>query len=493
MKQHKYYVSGMHCPACELLITQKVSDLENVHNVKCLTSTGILELETDNPNIDANYLDNLLRPSSFKISEKPFVLDKSQMVSTFISIIFIFLAILVFLGLHYSGALSQVRLDGNVAWWSIILFGLVAGFSTCAALVGGVLLALTKHWSATGVNNTLGKSKFIPQVMFNIGRIIGFAVFGAVLGLVGNAVHLSPIGSAWLVLGVAVIMIIFALQMLGVPFASRLSLAIPQPISKKISQSAQIKGRWIPFLVGALSFFLPCGFALTAQSYALMQGNPIASSVTMLLFAIGTLPALLIIGITSTTLVSNPKLSNVTLKLAGFIVLIFALYNINNQFNILGYPSLNSIGTTPSLAETIDTDPSQINSNKSDSQDESNYIPPKCACCSPKQDQQVTSTPAVPVPAKVKGQVQIIKMEASASGYTPNYFKVKQNLLVRWEITDIGTSGCTEAVIAPRLFSGEIELTKGKTAIKEFTPKQLGKFRFSCWMGMVTGTIEVVK
>jgi plastocyanin domain-containing protein len=26
----------------------------------------------------------------------------------------------------------------------------------------------------------------------------------------------------------------------------------------------------------------------------------------------------------------------------------------------------------------------------------------------------------------------------------------------------------------------------------EFTPKKLGQYRFSCWMGMVTGTINVV-
>ena len=32
----------------------------------------------------------------------------------------------------------------------------------------------------------------------------------------------------------------------------------------------------------------------------------------------------------------------------------------------------------------------------------------------------------------------------------------------------------------------------GKVAIKEFTPTKVGKYRFSCWMGMVTGVIEVV-
>jgi len=42
------------------------------------------------------------------------------------------------------------------------------------------------------------------------------------------------------------------------------------------------------------------------------------------------------------------------------------------------------------------------------------------------------------------------------------------------------------------LFSEEIALTPGQTSIKEFTPIKPGKYKFSCWMGMVSGTIEVV-
>jgi len=64
---------------------------------------------------------------------------------------------------------------------------------------------------------------------------------------------------------------------------------------------------------------------------------------------------------------------------------------------------------------------------------------------------------------------------------------------VRWEITDTGTSGCTNAIIARNLFAGQVALTPGETSVKEFTPTKTGQFRFSCWMGMVTGIIEVVE
>jgi plastocyanin domain-containing protein len=87
---------------------------------------------------------------------------------------------------------------------------------------------------------------------------------------------------------------------------------------------------------------------------------------------------------------------------------------------------------------------------------------------------------------------QLLKMNANASGYSPNYFKVRAGTPVRWEITDTGTSGCTNAVMSNALFTGQIALTPGQVSVKEFTPTKAGKYKFSCWMGMVTGVIEVV-
>ena len=84
-------------------------------------------------------------------------------------------------------------------------------------------------------------------------------------------------------------------------------------------------------------------------------------------------------------------------------------------------------------------------------------------------------------------------MNASASGYSPNTFTVKAGQKVRWEITDTGTSGCTNAVIARSLFQGPVNLVPGTTSVKEFTaPTTPGTYRFSCWMGMISGTIEVI-
>ncbi|MFH0791593.1 MAG: cupredoxin domain-containing protein, partial [bacterium] len=139
---------------------------------------------------------------------------------------------------------------------------------------------------------------------------------------------------------------------------------------------------------------------------------------------------------------------------AGVLVLFLAFYNINAQLNVLGFPSLSNIKIIP--------DSQQVNNNSEEG-----------------------------LPPIVDGK-QILEMSASSSGYSPNYLRVRAGVPVRWEITDTGTSGCTNAIISRGLFSEEIDLTPGQTSIKEFTPTKPGKYKFSCWMGMVSGIIEVV-
>jgi len=215
----------------------------------------------------------------------------------------------------------------------------------------------------------------------------------------------------------------------------------------------------MPFLMGAFTFFLPCGFTITAQGLALISGNAVQGGLIMFLFALGTLPMLLTIGLSSVKFLQKPHLSEKFLKIAGVLVLFFALYNINFQLNVLGISSLSDLG---------------INSTQS-----SNTA-------------QNTSSKNEEGLAPIVNGKQILKMDASSRGYSPNYFKVKAGIPVRWEIIDKGTSGCTNAVISKNLFEEEIPLTPGQTSVKEFTPEKPGKYKFSCWMGMISGIIEVV-
>src|SRR4030042_2336714 len=99
----------------------------------------------------------------------------------------------------------------------------------------------------------------------------------------------------------------------------------------------------MPFLMGALTFFLPCGFTITSQGLALISGSGLQGGLIMFFFALGTLPTLLAIGASSVSFSQKTHLSYRFLKVAGFVVLFFALYNINSQFNVLGISSFSDL------------------------------------------------------------------------------------------------------------------------------------------------------
>jgi len=209
----------------------------------------------------------------------------------------------------------------------------------------------------------------------------------------------------------------------------------------------------MPFLMGILTFFLPCGFTITAQGLALISASPLQGGLIMLFFALGTMPMLLLIGLSSIKLSQNLDLSFIFLKVAGILVLFFAFYNINSQLNVLGLKSFTDFNTKS---------------------------------IQPSQNIEEGLAPIV------DGK-QILKVDAYSYGYEPDYFKVQAGIPVRWEITDKGTSGCTNAIISKGLFDEEISLVPGETSVKEFTPEKPGKYKFSCWMGMISGIIEVVE
>lgn len=329
--------------------------------------------------------------------------------------------------------LSIFNLSSSSTLPMFFIFGLLAGFSTCTALLGGIVLSLAKNKPSV--------------VMFNLGRIIAFSAVGALLGLLGTKLQITPTFTASLVIVVSLLMIWIALPMIGLKGLPILSLPMPKFLTKYVESNQKIKHHYLPFLIGATTFLLPCGFTLTTESLALISGTALRGSLIMLFFALGTLIPLVLLGFTSVKFKRSAKFS----VIAGVLILLFALFNINSQLNVLGLPSLANLNI--------------------------------------KSEQK--QSPLDNLSPVVDGK-QIIKMNASAAGYIPNYFKVRVNIPVRWEVTDTGTSGCTNAIISKDLFLGQIDLIPGKVSIKEFTPTKVGKYKFSCWMGMVTGTIEVI-
>lgn len=441
--QEIFFVKGMHCKSCEVIIEQKIKD---VYGQEAHVSVGdrSVMLEKSNPSITEGSLNSLFEKEGYVFSHDRLQGEKLDVLQ----VVFVILSatVLINLFIYISNATSvSSTVSATSPLFAYFIFGALASVSSCAALVGGIILSLSKQWSQDGAR---------PHISFHIGRLISFAVLGGILGLIGGMIRLTPFFTAFIIIGVSIFMVGLGLQMIGVSAFQKFQLSLPNSIMKKALNVKPSTNSFIPFLIGAFTFFLPCGFTLSTQSIALISGGALKGSLIMLSFALGTLPALALISASSNTLFQNPKFSLSFSKIAGILVLFFAITNISSQLNVLGFSS-------PSI-----------------------LAPPKNVV---QQDTNNNSGLA----SVVKGK-QILKMNASSRGYSPDYFKIKAGVPVRWEVTDTGTSGCTNAVISRNLFDGQIDLTPGNTSVKEFTAKEPGKYRFSCWMGMITGTIEVV-
>lgn len=463
IKEQIFYVKGMHCPSCEILIEKKLLKIKNIKSVEASAPKNevLIEFENEKPTLEK--INKIFKKEGYVFSEKR---EKTKEVENgfnlrdfLISLSIGLLIIIGFIGLNKLGLGGLVNISSKSSLPMFFLFGLLAGISTCTALIGGIILSMSKQWYKLYSQDDSSWKKIQPHILFNAGRFFSYGILGGALGALGSKFSFSLKFGPFLVIVISIIMIFLALQMLGFKVFRKFQFTMPRFISRFIATESNFKGYNMPFLMGGLTFFLPCGFTITVQGLALISGSALQGSLIMLSFVAGTFPMLFLIGLSSVKFLQKPYLSEKFLKVAGILVLFFAFYNINSQLNVLGFSNISNLRNNFNYSRNF----SKNNSSQTDRE-------------------------LVPI---INGK-QILKMEAFAYNYSPNYFKVRKGIPVRWEITDKGTSGCTNAIISKNLFEGEISLTPSEVNIKEFTPQVSGKYKFSCWMGMVWGIIEVV-
>lgn len=458
-KEHTYFVKGMHCASCEILVEKKLLEINGIKSVEASTSNGRVTIEYEGEKPNNHYLNSLFKEENYtffdKLKEEENTGIKKGVNPTLFAFNIAIFVIIGFLFLNRSDVSGFLSVSSKSSLPAFFGFGLLAGFSSCAALVGGMVLSMSKQWQSIYSDKNTNYEKLQPHLLFNAGRIISYAIFGAVLGMIGSKLQISLTFTSFLIITVSFLMVALGLQMLGVKSLRKFQFALPKSVTRYIANENNFKARQMPFMMGAATVFLPCGLTIIAQGIALLSGSWLQGFLIMLFFALGTAPMLLAIGLSSVKFSSKPHLAERFSKVAGFLVLFFALYNINSQINVLGYTSLSDVFAS--------------NQNKS----------------------QTAVVDAKDLPLISDGK-QIIKMNASYSGYSPNYFKVRAGVPVRWEITAGSSPGCGGRIISSNLFSGSIDLTPGQVSVKEFTPQKPGRYKFSCSMGMITGIIEVV-
>ncbi len=210
---------------------------------------------------------------------------------------------------------------------SAFLLGLM-GAGHCLGMCGGIIGSLSL---STGNNKP-----WLNVTLYQLGRISSYCLFGLFVGLIGEqsikltAIPILKILSASLLILMGLYisriwMLISHLEKLGSVLWRKIS-----PLSKKL---LPVKNYKQALLLGALWGWLPCGLVYTSLGYALTEASAVKSSLFMLFFGLGTLPATLVAGAASVSLKKGLNHRGIRLISASLFIA-FGIYSFYSLFTM---------------------------------------------------------------------------------------------------------------------------------------------------------------
>lgn len=330
-QNYLFHIKGMHCNACILMTESELMDLPHISLAKSSLKTHTVEVTGDfgekDLNTIAEELTEVLIKHGYSISTEKATPERNWAdfkLAVPIAAAFIFLFILL-----QKLGIVNIADTQNVSYGTAFVVGIIASLSTCMAVVGGLLLSMSATFAKEG-------DKIKPQLLFHAGRLISFFILGGVIGALGSAFALSTSATFVLSLLVGLVMLILGINLLDIfHFAKKLQPAMPKFFSRHTMGLSKLNHRFVPFLVGVLTFFLPCGFTQSMQIYTLTTGTFWAGAMTMFVYSLGTLPVLALISFSSFSIKNSSK-SGIFFKTAGLVVIAFALFNLLNSLVIIG-------------------------------------------------------------------------------------------------------------------------------------------------------------
>ena len=453
-------VQGMTCSSCEVLIERNLKKIPGVEKVKVSRAKEQAEVECSD-NVQLQQLQDAVKEKGYTLYasndpiENPpksqFIIKNKERFSEIGSVLVVIIGAYILLR-QFDLLPKSLGVTDNMGYGFIFLIGLVAATSTCLAVAGGLLLAVSSKFHEKNPE-LYGWQKFKPHIYFNVGRIASYTLLGGAIGALGSMLTLSATVAGIITIIASLLMIIMGLQLLQIfPWLNKVQIKMPKFIAHKVydasNQEQKSASKNSSFLFGAATFFLPCGFTQALQLYVLGTGSFVVGALTMLAFSLGTLPSLAGIGAFSSFAKGN--FQKYFMTFSAVLVIVLGIFNLTPGFNLVG-----AAVALPSVDGSVDN---------GDSNNDFTIV----------------------------GDKQVIDLKVDGLDYFPDKFTLKKGVPVEWRVDGRNAQGCAQIISVPKL--GIIErLPKDEIKTIEFTPQQTGKITFTCGMGMAgPGIFEVV-
>jgi len=469
LQKRSFRVGGMYCVNCQNLIERELKKNAGVKKATVNYRTGHAVVTYDGT-INFEKISAVIEELGYQTLEESGKNQSLQnktiprIAGTLVIILALFMLMKMF-STSSVAAFFPLAQEG-MGYGMLLVIGLLTSVH-CTAMCGGINLSQTL--TGNGETALAGRySFFLPGILYNGGRLVSYTLVGILVGALGSVITLSGYFQGAVQLIAGIFMVIMGLNMLGLfPSLKRIIPQMPKIFSEKIEGKKTGRG---PLVVGFLNGFMPCGPLQAMQIYALSTGSPVKGGISMFLFCAGTIPLILALGAASSALsgVKGKTFSRRIMQAGAVLVAALGLVMFSNGWNLSGFA--DSVDKTASAKSS----PAPNRSIQERTQIQG-------------ADKPSELSPFVPV---IENGMQIVNSTLRPNRYPA--ITVQQGIPVRWTINAPPGSitGCNYSMI---LFEYNIEhvFEPGENVI-EFTPEKAGKFRYSCWMGMIRSTITVI-
>ncbi len=135
--------------------------------------------------------------------------------------------------------------------------------------------------------------KWIGATLYNLGRVISYSILGSIAGVIGNGLVFSGVQQTiTLVLGLLILYSFFLPTISGKFEKWLYGTKFMKGLRTQIGLQFKIRTLRSSFIAGFLNGFIPCGMVYLAMAGAIATGSVFYGTLFMMLFGVGTVPAM---------------------------------------------------------------------------------------------------------------------------------------------------------------------------------------------------------
>lgn len=270
-------IGGMICRSCVSEVEDLLLHTRGVTDAKVSYRKASAQIEYDPALVQPEALEKRLSDSGYVPG------GRGRGVLALDAVCLLLTGLLVWL-LMDSGAHSSPELSAQASFGAVFLVGLLSS-PHCLGMCGGILLgASTQHPSSVKAS-----------LAYNGGRILAYTGIGAIFGALGTAISYSLSVKSMVFTMVGLTVTLIGANQWG--FLPGLRALLPeQGTFCRLPAAARRRYAGRPLVIGLLTGLMPCGSLYAMWLHAVSQGSAAGGAVSMLAFALGTAPLMLLFG-----------------------------------------------------------------------------------------------------------------------------------------------------------------------------------------------------